>query len=102
MEERLLALRDAPTRAALEAVIGREPIQGELGKIRTPTLVLHGAEDGAIVEPRARAMAEAIPGARWTLVPRAGHTSSVEEPEAIGRAIEEFVGGLGRSAAARA
>ena len=95
MEQRLLALRDGPTRAALESVLKRRPIADELGKITTRTLVLHGAEDAAIVPPRARAMADAIPGARWVDIPRAGHTSSVEEPDAVSQAIEHFLSGGG-------
>ena len=93
MEQHLLGLRDAETRAALDSVITRRAVEDELGKIATPTLVLHGAEDRAIVPPRARKMADAIPGARWTTIPRAGHTSTVEEPDAISRALEEFLSG---------
>ena len=100
MEQRLLGLRDAPTRAALEAVITRRAIEDELGKIQTPTLVVHGAEDTAIVEARARRMADAIRGSRWVSIPRAGHSSSIEEPEAVTRTIAEFIDGMrGRSAA---
>jgi len=91
MEQHLLGLRDAETRAALESVITRRPVEDELGKIKTPTLVLHGAEDRAIVTPRARKMADAIPSARWVTIPRAGHTSTVEEPDAIVRALDEFL-----------
>jgi len=92
MEQHLLALPDQATRAALEAVIRRRHVEDELAKIRTPTLVVHGAEDRAIVTPRARKMFDAIAGARWVTIPRAGHTSTVEEPDAVTRAIEEFVG----------
>ena len=93
MEQHILALRDEPTRRALDSVITRRPVEDQLGKIVTPTLVLHGAEDRAIVPPRAKRMADAIPGARWVTIPRAGHTSSVEEPDAIVRAIDEFLSG---------
>jgi pimeloyl-ACP methyl ester carboxylesterase len=90
MEERLLALRDAPTRAALESVITRAPVADALGRIRTPTLIVHGSDDAAIVPARARKMAEGIAGARWVTIPRAGHTSTVEEPAAIVSALEAF------------
>jgi len=76
--------------AALDAVIGRRPISDELPRIKTPTLVLHGDEDRAIVMPRALAMARAIDGARLVVIPRAGHTSSVEAPEAITRELGAF------------
>jgi len=93
MEQHLLGLRDAETRAALASVITRRPVEDELGKIVTPTLVLHGAEDRAIVTPRAKRMADAIAGARWVTITRAGHTSTVEEPDAIVRALDEFLSG---------
>lgn len=77
--------------AALDSVITRKPIAGELGRVTTPTLVLHGEEDRAIVPPRAQRMAAAIPRARLVMLPRAGHTSTVEAPEAVTKAIAEFV-----------
>ena len=86
----LVALDPARTEAALDAVIRRRPILDELARIRLPVQVLHGDEDRAIVLPRARQMAQAIAGARLVVIPRAGHTSSVEEPDAITRALRAF------------
>jgi pimeloyl-ACP methyl ester carboxylesterase len=93
----LLGLTRAPTQAALESVIRRRPIADQIARIATPTLVVHGAEDRAIVPPRARAMAEAIPGARWVAIPRAGHSSTIEEPAAVTAAIEDFLASLPRT-----
>ncbi|MCU1280693.1 MAG: Alpha/beta hydrolase fold protein [bacterium] len=90
MRGELLALDPARVEAALDAVIRRRPILDELSRIATPTQVLHGDEDRAIVMPRAQQMARAIAGARLVVIPRAGHTSSVEEPEAITRALAAF------------
>jgi len=87
----LLGLPVEPTRAALDSVLGRRPVTEELGGIRVPTLVVHGAEDRAIVPARARRMAEAIHGAHWVTIPRAGHSSTIEEPAAVSRAIEEHL-----------
>ncbi len=44
---------------------------------------------------KAERIQKAIAGARLVRIPRAGHTSTVEEPEAVTRAIEEFLAGLG-------
>lgn len=88
--EHLAKLRDAETRAALHSVTSRKPIHGELSRIQAPTLVLHGSDDTAIKVPRARAMADAIAGSRFVLIPRAGHTSTVEEPAAISAVLAEF------------
>jgi pimeloyl-ACP methyl ester carboxylesterase len=90
MRNELLALDITRLDAALDSVIRRRPITGELSRIKTPTLVLHGEEDRAIVMPRAQAMARAIDGARMVIIPRAGHTSSVEAPEAITRELSAF------------
>lgn len=90
MEEHLASLRHEPTEEALAAVIGRRPILPELARIHVPTLVLHGDDDRAIRIPRAQQMAHAISGARFVLIPRAGHTSSVEEPALVNEALRAF------------
>ncbi len=90
MRNELLALDETRVEAALEAVVRRDPLAPELGRIRTPTLVLHGDEDRAITLARAAAMARAIHGARMVVVPHAGHTSSVEAPDVIVRELMAF------------
>jgi pimeloyl-ACP methyl ester carboxylesterase len=44
-----------------------------LARVRTPTLVLHGANDPLIKPAAGRATAKAIPGARYVEVPGMGH-----------------------------
>lgn len=91
MEAELLALQAERLDAALHAVVSRRALSDEeLSRITTPTQVVHGAEDRAIVPARAAQTARAIPGALLVTIPRAGHTSSVEEPEAITRALAEL------------
>jgi 3-oxoadipate enol-lactonase len=75
---------------ALDGVITRHPVTDQLGAIRTPTLVLSGEDDRAVVPARSRATADRIPGARFVTIPRAGHSSSVEEPEAVTRALVDL------------
>ena len=91
MRDELVALDVRRVEAALEAVVRRSPILPELHLIRRPTLVLHGDEDRAIVLGRAAEMARAIHGARMVVIARAGHTSSVEAPEAITRELASFL-----------
>ena len=90
MERSILALDCDRPRRALEAVVTRSSVEHLLPLIRVPTLVLHGTEDTAIVEARARRTATLIPGATWVDVPRAGHTSTVEEPAAVNAALDAF------------
>ena len=76
---------------ATGGVLHRQPVEAaELSRIRCPTLVISGAEDAAIVPARSRRLAEQIPGARFVSIPRAGHTSTIEEPEAINAALREL------------
>jgi pimeloyl-ACP methyl ester carboxylesterase len=81
---------------AVNGVIERRGVYEELGKLRIPTLVVVGEEDVATVPAKAERIAAAIPGARLVRVPRAGHTSPVEEPAAITTALEDFLVGVGR------
>jgi 3-oxoadipate enol-lactonase len=79
---------------AVNGVIERERCTDELANIRCPTLVLHGDEDNAVSRSRALATAEAIQGARFTAIETAGHTMTVENPEAVTEALREFLAGL--------
>ncbi len=81
-------------RLATLGVIERPSIEDELVRIAVPTLVIEGEEDAAVPPERAKRTAERIPSARLVMIPRAGHTSTVEEPEAVTAAIEEFLGSL--------
>ena len=61
-----------------------------LGELSLPVLLLAGAEDAKFVAI-ARQMAERIPQARLTVVPRAGHTVHLEQPIAFQDAVLAFV-----------
>jgi 3-oxoadipate enol-lactonase len=83
---------------ALGGVIERQPIYGELGKIAVPTLVVVGDEDVATVPAKAERIAAAIPGARLVVIPGAGHTSSVEQPDLVNAALEGFLASVTEAA----
>jgi 3-oxoadipate enol-lactonase len=89
--DELRALAFARVDRALDSVVRRRAVFDELGRIRTPTLVLHGEDDRAIVPARARRTAAAIPGARLIMLPRAGHTPTREEPAAVNRELAQFL-----------
>jgi 3-oxoadipate enol-lactonase len=81
---------------AVNGVIERAGIQIELGRVTAPTIVIVGEEDVATVPAKAERIAGAIPRAKLARIPRAGHSSTVEEPAAVTAAIEEFLRGLAR------
>jgi 3-oxoadipate enol-lactonase len=76
---------------AVNGVIDRAGIHDELSRIRAPTLVIVGDEDVATPRPKADRIVAAIEGARLVTIPRAGHSSPVEEPAAVTAAIEGFL-----------
>lgn len=72
-------------------VIGRKPIVDELKYIRCPTLVLTGDEDATTPPAEAERIVSQISGARLVRLEGCGHTSTVEAPDAVNRAIGEFL-----------
>jgi len=62
-----------------------------LRRLGVPTLVLHGEDDFVPVEFAAR-IAEAVPGARLSVLPGCGHFTYLEAPEAVFDEISRFCG----------
>jgi pimeloyl-ACP methyl ester carboxylesterase len=63
-----------------------------LRRIRVPTLVLWGASDGVVTPAYGRAYAGLIPGARFELIPEAGHHPEIEQAETFADAVVRFLG----------
>jgi 3-oxoadipate enol-lactonase len=79
---------------ATTGVITRQGIESEIDKITAPTLILVGGEDVAVPPAHSQRLHEHIAGSRLEIIPRAGHTSTVEEPTAVNGAIANFLGSL--------
>jgi pimeloyl-ACP methyl ester carboxylesterase len=62
-----------------------------LGAYRGPALVLCGAEDALCPPDRHREIAGLLPSATLTIVPGAGHISTLEQPDAVNRALAEWL-----------
>lgn len=65
-------------------------LQDEMRRIEVPVLILNGDEDEGCLEAGLM-MKRTIPTAGLATLPRTGHTSNLEEPEAFNRAIEEML-----------
>ena len=63
-----------------------------LCRIAVPTLVLWGASDGVVAPEYGRAYCNHIPGARFELIPDAGHYPEIEQPENLVARIAAFLG----------
>jgi len=73
---------------------GGASVAADLPAIRCPTFVIAAGEDRFIPRERCRAIAEAIPGARFEVVEGAGHAVVVERPEELVARIEAFFAGM--------
>jgi pimeloyl-ACP methyl ester carboxylesterase len=69
----------------------RFDLSGDVGHITSPTLVIHGAEDRYVPPANARALAEAIPGAKLRLLEDAGHLVFVERFADVNREVVTFL-----------
>lgn len=83
-------------RAAILGVTDRLPVVDELANIEAPTLVAVGADDVATPVAKSEAIASGIAGARLEVIADAGHSSTVEQPEAVTALVREHLGAAGR------
>lgn len=58
-------------------------LRHRLHRIAAPTLVIWGASDGLVKPDYGKAYAGLIPGARFVVIPEAGHLPHLEQPEAF-------------------
>lgn len=79
---------------AVKGVIDRQGVYDEISKITIPTLIMVGEEDVATVPAKAERIQARIAGSRLVRIPRAGHSSTIEEPEAVNTAIKAFLESL--------
>jgi pimeloyl-ACP methyl ester carboxylesterase len=86
-------LRACPKNIApsLQAVMNRRQFRvAEMAAIHCPTLIITGAEDTAQPPRNSESLAAGIRGAKMITIPGAGHSSSLEQPEAVIAAMREL------------
>lgn len=74
-----------------EANIARSDSRPGLTSIRVPTLVLVGDCDLVTPPDLSAEIAAAIPNARLVVVPESGHSSTLEQPDAVSKALVEWI-----------
>jgi len=79
---------------ALHAMAMRTDSTALLATIDMPTLVVSGAEDTFTPPAEMRQLADAVPGALFQSIERAGHLCAYERPAAFNHAIGEFLARL--------
>ncbi len=76
--------------AGCSAAIRDADVANEVGRIRAPTLVISGTHDPATPAADGRALAQAIPGARYVELP-AAHLSNFEASERFNAELVDFL-----------
>ncbi len=80
---------------AVTGVIERAGIEDELANIRCPTTVIVGEEDVATPLKRAEAIVAGVAGAVLERLAHAGHSSTIEAPDAVIAAMERHFARVG-------
>jgi pimeloyl-ACP methyl ester carboxylesterase len=89
-----------PQMKAMEATakIGWNPylhdpkLEGRLRRVKAPTLVVWGKQDGLVPLAYAERWKQSIAGARVEVIDRCGHLPSLEQPAALAEIVSSFVG----------
>lgn len=99
--DRVEMVRQIITKNTLAGVFGDLMAMAErpdssflLPEITCPTLVVVGEHDSATPPSEVKEIAEKIKGARFEIIPAAGHLSNLENPEAFNQAVRQFVTSL--------
>jgi 3-oxoadipate enol-lactonase len=94
--DELVAWRNMLTRTPLQGYIGcckaiaASDFEQTTSKLKLPTLLIAGSEDGSVPPEIVRATADLIEGSRYELL-ETGHLPCVEQPETFARLIGEFI-----------
>ncbi len=75
----------------IRALQRRPDQQGALRMIKTPTLVVCGAHDRLTPVRKHAFMADLIPGAELKVIDDAGHLPTLETPQAVNEALENWL-----------
>ncbi len=89
-KEKIESYPDTITKS-VDGVIDRKGIYGEIAHITLPTLVLVGDEDQAAPPDKAQRIHQQIQNSKLFHIPKAGHSSCIEQPDAVNSLIENFL-----------
>lgn len=78
-------------KGCLLAMAGRTDTTESLSKFEIPTLVLCGEEDNLTTPDVMMGMADKIHNSEFYTIPKAGHLSPLENPDAVNKHIENFL-----------
>ncbi|CAN5500071.1 hypothetical protein BH10ACT3_BH10ACT3_04640 [soil metagenome] len=76
---------------AVEALVGRPDLRGELGTIDVPVLVIRGELDQWVPAETVDEMVDLLPDATLVTIPGGWHTVSVTHGDQVSAAMQEFL-----------
>lgn len=88
------AMQEPGWEAAIWRAMTAEPspdVRGVLPEITVPTLVVSGSHDRTVRPALSRAVADAIPTARYVELEEVGHTPQEEAPDALVAVLRDFL-----------
>ena len=77
--------------ASLRGMADRPDVTADLASFTQPALVLVGADDAISSSKEMRGIAEKLPNAEFVEIPKAGHMSNMENPQAFNEALTAFI-----------
>jgi pimeloyl-ACP methyl ester carboxylesterase len=91
-QQRIMAANRETLRVYGGQAMADPGLRARLGGISAQTLVVWGEADQIVDPDYGRVFAEAIPGATFVLIRRAGHMPQMETPDQLARAVWDFAG----------
>ncbi len=91
VEEMIAAAPPAAVAWAQRAMAARPDSLDVLAALRVPLAIVAGAQDALVAPEEAEAMLRARPDAELTVLPRVGHLSALEAPEAFDAAVRALL-----------
>lgn len=85
----------AQLRRCFDSFSSRDDLSGRVATLQQPALVVHGRRDVCVDTARARALAKALPHARWLEIAGAGHAPNLTHPQEVEDAIARFLAHVG-------
>jgi pimeloyl-ACP methyl ester carboxylesterase len=84
--------RETFARFGWEPYLHNPKLTRRLHRIKVPTLLIWGANDGIVTPRYGEAYRKLIPNAQLVTIPEAGHLPHIEQPQACLAALRGFLG----------
>jgi len=93
-EERFASVDVPSMLLGLRALVRRDSVVDRLRSIEIPSLVIVGDEDVSLPVTCSKEIADSLPNSSLVVIPESGHLSSLEQPEAVTKAMQRFLGSV--------